>query len=600
VLRAPPHTAQTKGYEAAYLSYPKARPFCLHIKLTNNSSTVNKGDETMRHSMGISLAMFVIYVTTLGQDHIPVSHQHSTDHGICWGYAMGRAGGKSDNDATCDPKTLIPDQSGIDGTYFREISWTYVDSLQTGDILYWTGVHAAYVYSNPPKDGSGHVIVGSIPVAHMSASQWQGVIYETLDSAKSRVGVGNPSSFWRTKDVSMTASNSFGAGDVKVGASTVASGSPQWVEWWHTITLTALNQDYQNVYRIWSNWQKSGEQNPTTENPRTITAESGASYTAHFSDWCDISFSNSFPGASGGTMSVWDTTRSAPGTVRMPRQTSFNITAINQVISRISYTFSQWSGDTSSANQTLSPTSYQHRSYTANFTSKPLPPDNVSAGGTVGDYPHITWTEHPNGNVTQYQIWRKVKENGVLQSPTQIATVNRGTTSYIDYDYLITSGYTDDICYYDVRSVFVVQGQATQYSDPSFTNGVFTTNNQKVVPESGLGGQIATAGEQPAPLTGPADYRVSIYPNPFNPSTTLSYQIPQDATVRLEIYDLIGRKVRSLVDGSKSTGYYRVVWNGRDETGRDVASGVYLYRFSATPIDGSKAVIRSGKLVLMR
>jgi hypothetical protein len=548
----------------------------------------------MRHSIGVSLAVFLVYMTSLAQDHIPVPHTipHGTSR-ICWGYAMGRAAGRSDNDATCNPQTLIPNENGIDGSYFDQYDWSEINSrpLLSNDILYWPGYHAAYVTS-VPHDGQGYVIVDSIGVAHMSASQWQGVIYEKLAQAKTRTGLGNPGYFCRRKQVSLTVENSFGGGNVKVDGVTGSSGGFQ-ADWWRQIEIQASDQDYQYVHRIWTSWQKSGE-GATYQNPRTITAGSGDLYTANFSNWCDITFSNSLPGGSGGTVTVNDTARNAPTTVRISWHTQYTASAVNQTISRIAYTFSQWSGDTTSNNQTLSPTAWQHRSYTANFTSKPLPPDNVSAGGTVGDYPHITWTEHPNTNVTQYQIWRKVKENGVLQSPTQIATVNRGTTSYIDYDYLITSGYTDDICYYDVRSVFVVQGQATQYSDPSFTNGVFTTNNQKVVPESGLGGQIATAGEQPG------DYHVSIYPNPFNPSTTLSYQLPQDAAVRLEVYDLIGRKVRSLVDESKSAGYYRVVWNGRDETGRDVASGVYLYRFSATPNDGSRAVVRSGKLVLMR
>jgi hypothetical protein len=220
----------------------------------------------------------------------------------------------------------------------------------------------------------------------------------------------------------------------------------------------------------------------------------------------------------------------------------------------------------------------------------------VWAGGTVGDYVHVTWTEHPNGNVQQYQIWRRVKDNGVLGDPELLTTVSHSTTSYIDYGFLITSGYTDDIVYYDVRSVFVVSGQATQYSDPSFTNGVFATNQEKIARLNDGGAELG----QQAELGQPGQYSVSSYPNPFNPSTTLSYQLPQDAVVRLEVYDLIGRMVRSLVDESKSAGYYRVVWNGRDETGKELASGVYLYRFSATPTDGSKTVVRSGKLVLMR
>ncbi|RMF62551.1 MAG: T9SS C-terminal target domain-containing protein [Calditrichaeota bacterium] len=68
------------------------------------------------------------------------------------------------------------------------------------------------------------------------------------------------------------------------------------------------------------------------------------------------------------------------------------------------------------------------------------------------------------------------------------------------------------------------------------------------------------------------------YPNPFNPTTTIRYQVPQAANVRIVIYNLLGQRVRTLVDERKPAGTYSVQWNGRDDSGRTVASGVYLYR----------------------
>ena len=73
------------------------------------------------------------------------------------------------------------------------------------------------------------------------------------------------------------------------------------------------------------------------------------------------------------------------------------------------------------------------------------------------------------------------------------------------------------------------------------------------------------------------------YPNPFNPSTTIDYSVPEGevAEVALRIYDLRGRLIRSLVSGERSAGRYSVRWDGRDNEGREVGSGVYIYRIES-------------------
>jgi hypothetical protein len=68
------------------------------------------------------------------------------------------------------------------------------------------------------------------------------------------------------------------------------------------------------------------------------------------------------------------------------------------------------------------------------------------------------------------------------------------------------------------------------------------------------------------------------YPNPFNPETTIQYQLPKEAEVKLVIYNLLGQRVRILVDKKQPTGIYSVQWDGKDESGRNVSSGIYLYR----------------------
>jgi len=83
----------------------------------------------------------------------------------------------------------------------------------------------------------------------------------------------------------------------------------------------------------------------------------------------------------------------------------------------------------------------------------------------------------------------------------------------------------------------------------------------------------------------PKSYRLNQnYPNPFNPSTTIEFDIPDKVEdtqdVKLSIYDIRGRLVRTLVDEKKGSGHYSIAWDGIDEKGKQVSSGVYLYRIS--------------------
>ena len=84
-------------------------------------------------------------------------------------------------------------------------------------------------------------------------------------------------------------------------------------------------------------------------------------------------------------------------------------------------------------------------------------------------------------------------------------------------------------------------------------------------------------------------------PNPFNLHTTIRYALPQAGTVRLCVYNLLGQRIRTLTDGYRSTGTYSVVWDGKNDSGRDVASGVYVYRLE---IEGG--IAQTSRMVLLR
>jgi len=83
-------------------------------------------------------------------------------------------------------------------------------------------------------------------------------------------------------------------------------------------------------------------------------------------------------------------------------------------------------------------------------------------------------------------------------------------------------------------------------------------------------------------------------PNPFNPQTTIRYELPDQAFVRLTIFDASGRRVRTLVSESQRVGSRSAIWNGRDDSNNAVSSGVYFYVLDA----GKERLTR--KLVLLK
>jgi len=81
------------------------------------------------------------------------------------------------------------------------------------------------------------------------------------------------------------------------------------------------------------------------------------------------------------------------------------------------------------------------------------------------------------------------------------------------------------------------------------------------------------------------------YPNPFNPQTLISFDMPATGYARLEIYSLAGKKVATLVAGEVGAGRHEEVWYGRDDAGRPVPSGVYFYRLQTRDFTDSKRMV---------
>jgi hypothetical protein len=84
------------------------------------------------------------------------------------------------------------------------------------------------------------------------------------------------------------------------------------------------------------------------------------------------------------------------------------------------------------------------------------------------------------------------------------------------------------------------------------------------------------------------------YPNPFNARTEIKYALPVDSDVKLEVFNVLGQKITTLVDDRQTAGYYNLIWDGTNESGQVVSSGIYMYKLIA----GDNALIK--KMLLLK
>jgi hypothetical protein len=104
------------------------------------------------------------------------------------------------------------------------------------------------------------------------------------------------------------------------------------------------------------------------------------------------------------------------------------------------------------------------------------------------------------------------------------------------------------------------------------------------------------------PTLVPAGFNLSQnFPNPFNPTTQIRFALPVTAQVELKIYDILGREITALLKEEYHAGVHTVEWNGKNDFGSSVSSGMYIYRITATPIGGqAEKFVQSKKMLLLK
>ena len=122
---------------------------------------------------------------------------------------------------------------------------------------------------------------------------------------------------------------------------------------------------------------------------------------------------------------------------------------------------------------------------------------------------------------------------------------------------------------------------ATANTAMATTNAFSTWSLTSAIPTAIAEPGISSVG----PLTFILDQNA---PNPFNPDTRIRYSVPKSAQVHLVIYNLLGQKVRTLVDQVQTAGTYEVIWNGLNVQGQSVSSGIYLYRITSGDFQENK------------
>jgi len=136
----------------------------------------------------------------------------------------------------------------------------------------------------------------------------------------------------------------------------------------------------------------------------------------------------------------------------------------------------------------------------------------------------------------------------------------------------------------------------TVYNSQLIAGGYFDMAGNKMSPNIAAwtkGSSDAVGGDEEPVL--PASYALKQnHPNPFNPTTIIEYTLPRQSRVTISVYNIAGQKVITLLDGDRGAGTHRVTWDGTDQNGRAVATGIYLYRLQTDKF------VEAKKMLLMK
>jgi uncharacterized protein (UPF0218 family) len=142
---------------------------------------------------------------------------------------------------------------------------------------------------------------------------------------------------------------------------------------------------------------------------------------------------------------------------------------------------------------------------------------------------------------------------------------------------------------------FAPTASGTQNGKITFTDNSLT---QDTITVTGNGNLVSVDGKSVIPEV----YQLhNNYPNPFNPSTTIQYDLPKQSIVTLKVYSLLGQEVATLVNDNQAAGYHQVVWMGQNNGGKLVSSGIYFIRmFAKADGNENESFTQIKKMILLK
>jgi photosystem II stability/assembly factor-like uncharacterized protein len=216
-----------------------------------------------------------------------------------------------------------------------------------------------------------------------------------------------------------------------------------------------------------------------------------------------------------------------------------------------------------------------------------------------------TWTQQTNATVVLYDVsftdnntGTVVGENGTILRmsttvPVELVSFTgsvEGTSvrlSWVTSSQLNNKGFEVERKQgsESYRALTFIKGDGTtteqksySYTDKGLKEGDYTYRLKQI----DFDASFHYSNEVNVSVNQPAEFSLSQnYPNPFNPSTTINFSLAQKASVKLVVYDILGKEVRTLVNSNEAAGTYQVQWNGLNNNGQSVSTGIYIYRITA-------------------